>query len=92
METVQLARPFDRKQHGDIAFPPSVSRILIRFALNSLLFRRNGIHGGIRPWQIIEYKLVIGRGGGIRRLASVVRHVSEFTVLLSQLAETKLFP
>jgi hypothetical protein len=66
MENGQLARPFDSKRHGDIAFPPSVSRILIRFALYSLLFSRNGIHGGIRPWQIIEYKLVIGRGGGIR--------------------------
>jgi hypothetical protein len=39
----------------------------------------------------IEYKLLIGRGGGIRRLASVVRHLSEFTILLSQLAETRGF-
>ena len=30
-----------------------------------------------------------GRGGGIRRLAPIIRHVSEFTGHLSQLAETK---
>jgi hypothetical protein len=33
-----------------------------------------------------------GRGGGIRRLASVIFHVSEFMGLPPQLAETKLFP
>jgi hypothetical protein len=37
-------------------------------------------------------ELIDGRGGGIRRLASVVRHISEFTAVPAQLAETSYFP
>jgi hypothetical protein len=61
---------------------------------HSVYFRSNTAeryHSQYHLFQAIENKLFIVRGGGIRRLAAVVRHVSAFMEHPSQLTDTRLF-
>jgi hypothetical protein len=67
------------------------ARISGRFVLRT----PNRVRGQSTQKQgVTNRRRMIEKGGaeGFLRLASVVRHVSQFTELLSQLAETKLFP